>query len=186
MILLSASPIVIAAYMYFGEVWRPAGTTNKGSFVIPPISSELLGIKQLHAEETSFQQTDGKQKWVIIVVADSQCDERCERSLYLSRQVNTALGRDADRVSRLLLLTEPDNRLEQLLTEHQGLVVRQTSQAIIDDLIEAIAMHDLLLNSYDMLLMDPLGNIMLYYKSEQDGKDLLEDLKRLLKVSKIG
>ena len=185
-ILLSAAPIVVAAYMYFGNVWVPAGTTNKGSFIIPPVSSELINVDKIHTEEPGFQQLDGHRKWIILLLADSVCDQRCERSLYMSRQVNTALGKDANRVGRLLLQTKQDSKLNSLLGEHPQLIVRQISQNQVEDLIEAVAMHDLLLDSFDMLLIDPLGNIMMHYKSEQDGKDLLEDLKRLLKVSKIG
>ncbi|MCZ6503668.1 MAG: hypothetical protein O6945_14285, partial [Gammaproteobacteria bacterium] len=37
-----------------------------------------------------------------------------------------------------------------------------------------------------VFLMDPNGNIMMYYLSWQGGKPMLEDLKHLLKVSTIG
>jgi cytochrome oxidase Cu insertion factor (SCO1/SenC/PrrC family) len=185
-IVLSAAPIALAAYMYFGHVWVPDGTTNKGSFILPPLSSEMLGVARLHAEEPEFQQLDGHQKWLIVLIADSACDQRCEHSLFTARQVNIALGKDANRVGRLLLFTQPDERLEELLKDHPGLIKKMVNQSTIDEVIEAVAEHDLLLNSYDMLLMDPLGNIMMHYKSEQNGKDLLDDLKRLLKVSKIG
>jgi hypothetical protein len=33
---------------------------------------------------------------------------------------------------------------------------------------------------------DPLGNVILYYSGDIDGKKLLADLKKLLKASKIG
>lgn len=37
-----------------------------------------------------------------------------------------------------------------------------------------------------ILLVDPLGNPVLSYQLEQSPRDILDDLKRLLKVSKIG
>ena len=37
-----------------------------------------------------------------------------------------------------------------------------------------------------ILLVDPLGNSVLSYQLEQSPRDILDDLKRLLKVSKIG
>ncbi len=35
-------------------------------------------------------------------------------------------------------------------------------------------------------IVDPLGNLVLWYPYDNVGKPLLEDLKRLLKVSQIG
>lgn len=186
LIFLAAAPVAIAAYMYFAQVGLPASTTNKGNFIIPPLSSELLGIDQLHKETAAFQQLDGHRKWVILLVAKGLCEQRCEQALYNARQVNIALGKDSDRVGRLLLFTEADVQLENVLAEHPELVRQSVNQDRVDELIAAVAAHDLSLENYDMLLMDPLGNIMMHYKADQDGRDLLDDLKRLLKVSKIG
>ena len=35
-------------------------------------------------------------------------------------------------------------------------------------------------------LVDPLGRVVLHHSASQPGKDLLDDLKRLLKLSKVG
>jgi len=37
-----------------------------------------------------------------------------------------------------------------------------------------------------ILVVDPLGNMMMYYHAENTGKDMLTDIKRMLKVSKLG
>ncbi|WP_261842480.1 hypothetical protein [Aliamphritea ceti] len=37
-----------------------------------------------------------------------------------------------------------------------------------------------------IVLLDPLGNLVLSYHLEQSPRDILDDLKRLLKVSKVG
>ena len=38
----------------------------------------------------------------------------------------------------------------------------------------------------NIFIVDPIGNIVLYYSGEIDGKKFLTDLKKLLKASKIG
>ena len=38
----------------------------------------------------------------------------------------------------------------------------------------------------NMFVIDPIGNIILHYSGEVDGKKLLADLKKLLGASKIG
>jgi hypothetical protein len=37
-----------------------------------------------------------------------------------------------------------------------------------------------------LLLVDPLGNIMMRYPASVPGGDVLDDLKHLLKISRIG
>ncbi len=185
-IMLSAAPVIIAAVMYFGNVGVPSSTTNKGHLIIPPVSEDLLGVHPLQQQEATFQQLDGNHKWLILVVGDSPCEAACQQALYISRQVNIALGKNAERVSRLLVTTHQDSGLQSLLPEHPGLVIQDVSQEQVNRMIETVAEHDVLLESYDLLLMDPLGNIMMHYGWRQEGRDLLDDLKRLLKVSKIG
>lgn len=186
LILIASAPVVVAAYMYFGKVGIPATTTNKGNIIAPPVAFENLGIGDLIAEEPAFKQIEGQNKWVILLVANKDCDQQCERSLYNSRQVHTALGKDANRVGRLLLVTEQSSRLQSVLAEHPGLVHRQITAQEADNIVAVAAERGVVLNSYDLLIVDPLGNIMMHYKSQQDGRDLLDDLKRLLRVSKIG
>jgi hypothetical protein len=37
-----------------------------------------------------------------------------------------------------------------------------------------------------ILVVDPFGNIIMHYGSEHTGKEMLKDLKQLLKLSQIG
>jgi len=37
-----------------------------------------------------------------------------------------------------------------------------------------------------IFVSDPLGNIMMYYSLEASPKDILEDMKKLLKLSMVG
>ena len=43
-----------------------------------------------------------------------------------------------------------------------------------------------LFKSPNIFVADPLGNVILYYSGNIDGKKLLADLKKLLRASKIG
>ena len=41
-------------------------------------------------------------------------------------------------------------------------------------------------NQSTIFLIDPLGNVILKYKENFQGKKLLKDIKKLLKLSRIG
>ncbi|OZG73277.1 hypothetical protein BTA51_12435 [Hahella sp. CCB-MM4] len=186
LIVIAAAPLVIAAIMYFGHIGVPSGTTNHGTLMLPPLQAEDWKLRDIQQTDPGFIQYDGKSKWVMLVVGSGECSTRCEEALYLTRQVNVALGKEIDRVTRLLLVPENVPGLEQALTGHESLVRLKFARDEYEGLQQALKEYDIGLQGYDILLMDPLGNIMMHYSSTHTGKDILEDLKRLLKVSKIG
>lgn len=185
-ILVAATPVILASVMYFGKFGIPQGSTNKGTLVLPPISSEQADVKRPDDATDAFTQIDGKQKWLMLIVGDGTCDKRCIEGLYLTRQVNIALGKEAGRVTRLLLTDEPNPELVSALQEHPKLLSSDYDAKQRENLETVLAEYEVQLKPYDILIMDPLGNIMMHYSDNHSGKDILEDLKRLLKVSKIG
>ena len=91
------------------------------------------------------------------------------------RQMHVLLAKDAGRVRRVLLATpalSPATQA-QLTATYPKLGVVQAS-ALPDDLADGV------------YLMDPVGNVILEYRYDQAGKPLLADLKKLLRVSRLG
>jgi hypothetical protein len=189
--LIAFLPLVAAAVMYFGKIGLPVATTNYGSLVVPPLTEADHGIL-IGAPEVApaaALQIDGNRRWLVLVVAGvsgeatgGTCGDDCQQALYLVRQVNVALGKDAGRVGRVLLATE-----EFVETRADDMLIYRTFSA--EDhaaLDQALAATKHRLQPWDVLIMDPLGNIMMQYSGELSGKEILEDFKRLLKVSKIG
>ncbi|MBK8971042.1 MAG: hypothetical protein IPM37_06605 [Hahellaceae bacterium] len=182
-------PLVVAAVMYFAKIGLPVGTTNHGLLILPPLTEEDHGLIVRGSEIPQVLQIDGRRKWLILILGQmpsenpiEPCNEACREALYLARQVNVALGKDADRVGRMLLSTVPvtlpqtdSALLQQTLTE-------QAYQHLSARMHEARQS----LNPWEILIMDPFGNIMMHYPGKIDGRGVLDDLRRLLKVSKIG
>jgi cytochrome oxidase Cu insertion factor (SCO1/SenC/PrrC family) len=48
--------------------------------------------------------------------------------------------------------------------------------------VEGISMQ----GADNIYLVDPLGNLMMYYPSDADPRGMIQDLQRLLKYSQIG
>jgi len=122
-----------------------------------------------------------------MVSAGTFCDKVCEHALYLARQVNVGLGKDASRVQRALLVSG-----NNLAEESRALIERDYPRLLVifyqPGLVEAglgpaIGGRDI---QGHIFLCDPNGNIMMYYTAAQGGKEILEDLKHLLKISNIG
>ncbi len=167
---------ILAAYtiMFFKSEWIPTGTTNNGTLVSPSVSIAELGLAESLPD-----------KWVLMHPTAESCDVECQEMLYLSRQVHTALGKETSRVERYLVTRReisPDY-LELLETEHGSMGRLQLKPGELETLLPNI--KDLYQAEY-VLLIDPNGNIMMYYTREQSGKPMMRDLKHLLRISKIG
>lgn len=159
-------PVFIAfvVFFYFPQL-MPTGTTNKGELITPPVQAEALGIGGLTGE------------WMLIIPVGSICGAECEERLYLARQVNTALGRESSRVKRMVVWTAGERAVTSVLEQYPDL---ETS-------VISAAKFESTLGSQDRIyLMDPLGNIIMFYTIDKAGKPMLEDIKHLLKISNIG
>jgi hypothetical protein len=68
--------------------------------------------------------------------------------------------------------------------EHPGLVIGLLDRDRDADLVRALGSERLEQGRF--FVVDPLGNLILSYPPEADRKRMLEDLERLLGVSRIG
>jgi len=114
---------------------------------------------------------------------------RCQQAIYKARQVNIALHKESRRVTRYYVDASGDGSGAlgpQLQAQYPRLnqVVANRPQ-LIQQLAKQLDASAALAQSY-ILVVDPIGNVMMYYHSDNSGKEMLEDLKRLLKVSHIG
>lgn len=178
-------PVIVAFIMYFTNSMVPEGRTNKGTLIAPPLSVSMLDLKLQQAGEG---EVDGK--WELIVVGQNSCaSEACQQTLHKARQVNVALGREAGRVIRryINIGAELDAATaEAFKSSYPRLHLSGTSHLALEVFLDKELNASEVLERNYIFISDPLGNVMMYYTPENPGGDLLDDLKKLLKVSKIG
>lgn len=150
---------VLAAKLILDKGWYQGGKTNHGILLTPAFN---LGKDIRH--------------WLLLYSPAASCEQICRESLWQIRQVHTLLTTEGDRVKRYILgndlQTTADLNLPRLTV---------TADLRTNFITDAL------------YLVDPMGNVILYYQFPADraqaliiGKGLLSDLKRLLKISKIG
>jgi cytochrome oxidase Cu insertion factor (SCO1/SenC/PrrC family) len=180
-------PLAIAFVMYYGfSGWRPAGMTNKGDLIDPPRplqAGTLLSPQDQPIEDDIF-----KDKWTLVYIGNGQCDPRCREALTLMRQTRLALNDDATRVRRVLLATADCCDLDYLRTEHEGLIIARADEVSDRELLATFPRYDEVPveSAGRIYIVDPLGNLMMSYAPDAPQKALLEDLRKLLKLSHIG
>jgi hypothetical protein len=174
-------PVIAVFAMYYGGLWSPSGSAAKGELVHPARPLEIAGLNHTDGKAAGLETFQGK--WSLIYIGDGGCDEACKTALTYGRQTRIAVGKDMDRVQRVLLATGHCCDQQYLGTEQQGIVVLDASSADAQKLLAQFPGD----RATSLYIVDPLGNLMMRHDATQViNKDLLGDLKKLLKLSHIG
>lgn len=179
-------PLAVATWLYYAPAgWRPAGSVNHGALIEPARPLPELALPTIDGGATPADFL--RHRWTLIYIGAGRCDERCHDALYQIRQVRLALNQDMDRVQRLFIATEPCCDREFLAREHPGLIITPGNSTEAAKLI-ALLPTDAgpVADAGRIYVADPLGNLMMAHPRDSQPKQLLEDLKRLLKLSQIG
>jgi cytochrome oxidase Cu insertion factor (SCO1/SenC/PrrC family) len=179
-------PLGVSFYLYYGQTtWRPLGHVNHGVLISPARPVPALALPLLAGGTTSPKLLRGK--WTLLYVESGDCLESCRKRLYDMRQVRTALDRDMDRVQRVFLAArlEDPTLLSTLHELHPDLIVAKLDGSAAP-LIALLPGGTAALRDGRIYLIDPLGNLMMWYAADAEPKGLLEDMKRLLRLSSIG
>lgn len=170
LIALIAAVSVGGSYaLYFNTidsgVW---GTTNQGEFVNPPRNVPELGL----TDAAGIPHVTGDVWWVWLV-QDESCAAPCNDVLTKMRNMHVLLNKDADRLRRAWVRSggAEDSELTAQFPK-----LHQLFQAPKDGVQLPRGIY----------IVDPMGNLVFRYPVEEMGKPVLQDLKRLLKVSQIG
>jgi hypothetical protein len=171
-----AAPTVAAWFAYF--VWQPQSRTNYGELTEPrPLSDPELR----RPEGGSFRLSQLRGKWVLLQVDSGACADGCRRKLVYMRQARLALGKDAERIERVWLLSDGRVPAPALLREHEGLNVARVPDGTLLGELPASGNP----TGY-IYIVDPMGSLMLRFPADPDGRRMLRDLTRLLRASRIG
>jgi len=187
--LIFMAPAFVAWVMHHSseEGWKPQGTTNRGNLVHP--ARQLTMPADMVSDGMSLQ--DYLQgRWTLLYIDDAGCDETCRNNLYKIRQVRLAQNENMKRVQTLFLLHAgnlPDELGDFLAQEHKDMAVALLSAANAAVIAPQFQIDEApVMGAQRVYIVDPLGNLMMYYLPDADARDMLKDLQKLLKYSKIG
>ena len=167
--------------LYVFEVRPTSG--NYGTLVIP--------VKRLDwpvlTGTDGMSHTEGfGRKWVLLMFANS-CDELCRSNLYYMRQLRTLLGRDTQRLQNVLISSAPlSAEMKTYLQDYPKFKVIEDYSG--EDLYREFYLEGLgeVGATPRLYLVDPDQNLMMHYPAENDHDLMLDDIKKLMKLSQIG
>ena len=179
-VLAFVAPVVVAYVMYFSGA---ISTYSNNGEILNPIV-DVADFKLMDDKNVSVSREALTRKWRLISFVGAECDEACNARLYDSRQVHKSLGKDQERVERLIVHLEPaGSALSGLIKRDYPRAINvYGSEKIISDVLGAGAG----ISNNEIYLVDPIGNVMMRFSNELTKKEIKSDLKKLLKVSQIG
>jgi len=162
-------PLALAFFTYYATSWRPAGSVSHGVLITPARALSTASVLRGH--------------WSLVYVGDGACNPECRQALTVMRQTRLGLNTDMARVARVFLATGHCCARDYLAAQHPGLQVLDATDAAVAALPSEFPGAE---REHSVYIVDPLGNLMMSYDARQNPHGLLEDLKKLLRLSHIG
>jgi cytochrome oxidase Cu insertion factor (SCO1/SenC/PrrC family) len=162
---------------------RPA-SGNYGALVTPVKKLDWPPLTTLDGET---QQRGFGRKWTLLLFSGNDCAELCRSNLFYMRQLRTLLGRDTLRLQNVLVSARP------LSAEMIVYLQQFPNLKVVQDYREPALYRQFELDGQGavgseprLYLVDPDQNLMMYYPAENDPDRMLDDIKKLMKLSQIG
>lgn len=163
-------PMLLASAMYRFGFWVPESRSYDGVLIADGQGRDAIGVT-----------ATSEPRWELLVTAPQGCNEDCRQLVYLARQINIGLAREAARAGHALAVGQAlESEYEQRLQREYPQLARYPLDA------SAYSANPETPDGPQLWIVDPLGNLVLRYEPGADGKAVLDDLKYLLKISQIG
>lgn len=178
-------PVVAAYVAFYTGIGVPESTVNKGTLLEPTVDVAAL-IQGGEGDIPSFTTSTGP--WRLVIPITATCDADCEQNLYITRQVHIRLADKATRVERLAVNLAADvgrDYLASIAREQphlQELALDHNRWSAVFDGNNTPTLDQ----GHFYLLVDPLGRAMMFYTAKNEGNDLLDDIKRVIRFSPEG
>lgn len=181
-VLFFVTPLLVVFAMKWVN-FQPGGKSH-GVLIQPPRTLVVNAAWKLpgQSNKTNLSNTVWNERWNIVITA-KQCETVCMHDLYLVRQVHMSLAKEIDRVQRVLITTQ--DSVDNIQKKYPDLVVINKP---LQEAQNTLLQFGLNKNKPQegIYLVDPLGNLVMYYPVNVEGKALRSDVLKLLKFSWAG
>ncbi|HSG60749.1 MAG TPA: hypothetical protein VLA24_04870 [Pseudomonadales bacterium] len=163
------------------------GTRNHGNLINPPVQVTEFSITREDGTPYVFDQETAQ--WAFVVNITSPCEAKCQETLYVVRQAHSALGKEARRIRKYVVASRLEDiaAIEPLLANEYDQFIRIIGdQNLLRGLPQQSKGTEPALNMQprdNFYVVDPQGWLMMQYTENHSGRQILDDMKFLLKNS---
>ncbi|WP_394202622.1 hypothetical protein [Shewanella waksmanii] len=167
LLLVFVMPVAVAKLVLAFDLYQ-GGATNKGELLTSDITYQSLAIDNPLPTH-----------WQLVYLVPQDCDQQCQNRLYILKQSHTAMGREQERIQPVILTNQHSDT--RYLSEYDFNVT------------DIGAQQPSVLTKQAVIIVDPLGSFVMRYPNVSDkqqqilqGKSMVADLRKLLKLSRVG
>lgn len=185
-LLIALAPVVFALLAYYVPALglRPAMRTNYGQIIEPQREVPAdLGLRDLQGQPYDLGQLKGQ--WLLISTGPGACPETCVRGLFVLRNSHASQGKNVERLERILLVTDDAPIAPVVAEAYAGTHVLRADPARLAAWLAPGPDGQAALET-GLWIVDPLGHLMMRFPDGQDPEGVRDDIRALLKNSRIG
>ena len=172
-------PIFVSWYLvFFTDFKKEDGGTQKGEIISPVISLGELEVFDIKNDAVSSI----NDKWTLVFFVESECNQFCEDKLYKVRQIRLALGKDRDKVDRLLVSRKIQS-WETFSDSFNGQKYIDPKSKDYERLVKKFEEYPKF-DTSGTYLIDPFGFLMMKYKIDANPMGTIKDIERLIRNQK--
>jgi len=185
MFVLFALPIAASYLMFF--FWQPSATSNFGELIRPVVVLPELSFRAVDATDAPAAAASKgmRGKWLLLTRDAGACELSCADKLYRIRQARLLVGKDLDRVARVLLIDDGSSPTERMLKDSAGMAFLAAKDSVWLSRLP-VEPNDTTQGRGYIYAVDPMGNLFMRYRADVDIKMLAADMRRVLKASQLG
>jgi len=181
LIAVFVTPIALGTLLFFNleRLGFEKGAVNYGTLIQPAFPAQLHDLMQ--NDKLAVREETLAKKWTMLYIEPDNCDKACLDRLQLIKRVRLLMNEQMRRVRTILVSNQGVNS-SVLIKNNPDLVLAHVDMKSSEFLKQFPE-----LNKTPVYLLDPLGNLMMYYPQENpDIKKVIKDLLKLLKYSHLG
>ena len=179
-VLLFVTPVIYAWYLVFFTNFKMHSKGVEHGLLISPIIQ--VGDFEL-VEPISHKIYQLMGKWTLVSFVENKCDKACEFQLYSLRQIWLALGKDGNKIQRLVIVKDNNLITSEQIKLSQGQFLLKDDRDLKERLNSRFKSYPAF-ESEAIYLIDPNGNLMMQYKKGTNPSGIIKDLERLIRISK--
>lgn len=181
LIALFIGPVFLTwLYHLYEPLWRPA--TSVHGTLIEPVRA-LPDVLAFSTGTNPVGISALRGRWVLLQFNTGKCGVACRRLMVDLRQLTLSLGKDQNRLQRVFASDVVELPDQESLREHPGLLYLDQPERQLPKLLPILEISGA---AQPVYLVDPLGNLMLYYPAGYDLKKMRKDIRRLFEASVNG
>ena len=186
-LLVCLAPVAFALLAYYVPALglRPESRTHYGQLIEPqrPIPGDLA-LRDEQGRPYDLNQLKGQ--WLLISSGPGACPESCVRGLFVLRNSHASQGKEVDRLERVWFITDDAPTAPVVDEAYTGTHILRADPARLAAWLAPDATDPAAELARGLWIVDPLGHLMMRFPDAQQPEAVRDDIRTLLKNSRIG